>query len=196
MSDTTIEPQWRVTFIPEQESRGYITDIDCDETNTWYISDEEAEDAMQSGWFSESLIDTRDPRLPEVALTHSGPFSVELRCTGCGRYASYADDITFADHADCAPSAPKVTVPVLSGPELSRPWAAALRESTLLGQAAVVDPGPAVPYTIELRFEVLASPAKVAEITANLAALTGGRHTATFDENWDELDSRGGTTHA
>lgn len=185
MQETITEPQWEAVFVPEREVHGYVGEIDCAEPNAWHVSVDEAREASLSD-FLEPLLDTRDPRLPLIALSHHGPYSLELHCTGCGEHTAYGGDLDVDDHHDCAPNAPEVDKPTLTGPELSRQWAAALRESSLLEQVAIAADDGAVPHTIELRFEVMASPERVGEIAAALASITGGTHTATFDENWNE----------
>lgn len=181
---TEIEPQWKAVFDPEQEIGGCMRYIHC-EDNSWYVSVDEAVEATNHMHF-DSLLDPRDPRLPLIALTHQGPFTLELHCTGCGEHEDYGSNLNVDHHVDCAPHAPTVETQVLTGPRLTRLWAAAIRESPLLDVVAPVADVGAVPHTIELRFEVTASPNRVDEIATALAAATGGTHTATFDQNWNE----------
>lgn len=188
---TALEPQWKATFTPQGWVNDDVVELDADEPTSWYVSVAEARAAITAGgYFSDSLVDARDPRLPMSAVTHSGPFEVSLTCTGCNATGRYGTAMAVADHALCAPSAPDVAVPELHYLDISSRWSAAARFETLIDAvsraAALTESPTAQNYTVEVRFDVRCDLATAHKVADTIVAIAGGRHTATFDENWNE----------
>ena len=190
-------PQWQVRVSLQQWINDYAVDVErVDGPTSWFITAEEAEEALDSGEALDEALDRDDARVPEAVRDHNGPFYIELVCTGCATVFDYrkAGPGVFARHSLCAPDAPDA--PGRQPLTWPHAWRTALASETLLNAAErsartsepVAPPGDAEPYTIELRFDVTAgSPGHARRIADLLAAAAGGRVSAVFNSGWDEV---------
>lgn len=186
---TTPTPQWQVRFIPEYWDNDYSIEVSPDGPDTWYITAAEARSALGSSDFDHLADDTADTRIPEWIHRRSGPYEVELTCTGCGDSARGYPRRTLNDfdaHRDCAPDALQAQEPPAPDvPRWPRPWNTALSDSTLAEAAAwSLRPLGDRPFTVEVSMQIGARDAAHARQLAELiAAACGGTLTALVDSN-------------
>lgn len=190
-------PQWQVQFRPETWENDYAVPIEPLGETTWPITPAEAKRALSNGdYFDDLAADTADTRIPLWVHAHRGPFTVDLACTGCGEQAPFGPDFEegFAGHSNCAPHAPDApAAPDPAVPRLPQEWAVATGGKDgnsaieVVEHACVRDGESLEPFTIELRFEVLAVDSEHAHQVADLLSkVTGGAITGMFDQHWNE----------
>lgn len=149
-----------VHFRPQQWINNYAIDSDPQGNSTWPITAAETRVLFEHGDL-DALVDSRDMRIPDWVRQHCGPFDVSLECTGCGNLYGHRDlrEADFAAHDTCC------------GTGVCPP-----------------SPGAGQDYTLEIRVDVRAlNDDHIRQVGADIAGRNGGRLTAIFDADWNEV---------